>query len=106
MGVDSYRRLKVRQMGMDLAKGVYLLTRGFPKHELYLHFLKEPGCSHAVLWRNWYSVKKALPSRRRWSIRARGGRKKGSGPICRNGPKDASHKLDLTPFFLESRKVI
>jgi hypothetical protein len=25
-------------------------------------------------------------------------RKKGSGPICRNGPKGASHKLDLTPF--------
>jgi len=23
---------------------------------------------------------------------------KGSGPICRNGPKGASHKLDLTPF--------
>jgi hypothetical protein len=33
-------------------------------------------------------------------------RKKGSGPICRNGPQGASHKLDLTPFFLESRKVI
>ncbi len=27
--------------------------------------------------------------------------KKGSGPICRNGPKGASHKLDLTPFSLE-----
>ena len=24
--------------------------------------------------------------------------KKGSGPICRNGPEGASHKLDLTPF--------
>jgi PAS domain S-box-containing protein len=23
---------------------------------------------------------------------------KGSGPICRNGPEDALHKLDLTPF--------
>ena len=26
------------------------------------------------------------------------GRKKGTGPICRNGPKGASHKLDLSPF--------
>jgi hypothetical protein len=34
------------------------------------------------------------------------GGKRGSGPICRNGLKGASHKLDLTPFFLESRKVI
>ncbi len=25
--------------------------------------------------------------------------KKGSGPICRNGPEGASHKLDLTPFY-------
>ena len=23
---------------------------------------------------------------------------KGTGPICRNGPKGASHKLDLSPF--------
>jgi phytoene dehydrogenase-like protein len=28
--------------------------------------------------------------------------KKGAGPICRNGPAGASHKLDLTPF---SRRV-
>jgi len=26
------------------------------------------------------------------------GKKKGTGPICRNGPKGASHKLDLSPF--------
>ena len=26
--------------------------------------------------------------------------KKGSGPICRNGPQGAPHKLDLTPFLL------
>jgi len=25
-------------------------------------------------------------------------REKGTGPICRNGPKGASHKLDLSPF--------
>ena len=24
--------------------------------------------------------------------------KKGTGPICRNGPEGASHKLDLSPF--------
>jgi formate hydrogenlyase subunit 6/NADH:ubiquinone oxidoreductase subunit I len=24
---------------------------------------------------------------------------KGTGPICRNGPKGASHKLDLSPFL-------
>jgi FAD:protein FMN transferase len=28
---------------------------------------------------------------------------KGRGPICRNGPKGASHKLDLSPFPAESR---
>jgi cysteine desulfurase/selenocysteine lyase len=27
--------------------------------------------------------------------------KKGTGPICRNGPQGASHKLDLSPFSLE-----
>ena len=26
------------------------------------------------------------------------GRKKGTGPICRNGPEGVSHKLDLSPF--------
>jgi hypothetical protein len=26
------------------------------------------------------------------------GREKGTGPICRNGPQGASHKLDLSPF--------
>ncbi len=26
------------------------------------------------------------------------GEKKGTGPICRNGPEGASHKLDLSPF--------
>jgi tyrosine-protein phosphatase YwqE len=25
--------------------------------------------------------------------------KKGTGPICRNGPEGALHKLDLSPFF-------
>ena len=30
-----------------------------------------------------------------------GPRKKGTGPICRNGPKGASHKLDLSPFSIE-----
>ncbi len=30
------------------------------------------------------------------------GRKKGTGPICRNGPQGASHKLDLSPFFCDS----
>jgi len=30
--------------------------------------------------------------RRLWGL------EKGTGPICRNGPEDASHKLDLSPF--------
>ncbi len=29
----------------------------------------------------------------------RGQAKKGTGPICRNGPEGASHKLDLSPFW-------
>ncbi|MCD4728920.1 MAG: glycoside hydrolase [Pirellulales bacterium] len=28
---------------------------------------------------------------------------KGTGPICRNGPKGAAHKLDLSPFFQAAR---
>ncbi len=35
MRVDSYRQLKVWQLGMQLAKEVYLLTQGFPKYEVY-----------------------------------------------------------------------
>ena len=30
--------------------------------------------------------------------RTAGEREKGTGPICRNGPEGASHKLDLSPF--------
>ena len=29
-------------------------------------------------------------------------REKGTGPICRNGPEGASHKLDLSPFPIEA----
>lgn len=29
------------------------------------------------------------------------GTKKGTGPICRNGPEGAAHKLDLSPFSAE-----
>jgi carbamoyl-phosphate synthase large subunit len=31
-----------------------------------------------------------------------GDRKKGTGPICRNGPEGASHKLDLSPFSVSA----
>ena len=35
MSVNSYRELKVWQLGMQLAKDAYLLTQGFPKYEVY-----------------------------------------------------------------------
>ncbi len=35
MEVRSYRDLKVWQLGIEVAKEVYVLTRGFPKHEAY-----------------------------------------------------------------------
>src|SRR5262245_37837988 len=35
MEINSYRDLKVWQAGMGLAKGCYLLTRDFPKEELF-----------------------------------------------------------------------
>ena len=35
MPLNSYRELKVWQLGMELAKDVYVLTHGFPKHEMY-----------------------------------------------------------------------
>ncbi len=34
-GVSSFRDLKVWQLGMLLAKEIYVLTREFPNHELY-----------------------------------------------------------------------
>ncbi len=33
--VMSYRDLKVWQKGIELVKTIYLLTRDFPKHEMY-----------------------------------------------------------------------
>ena len=33
--MKGYRELQVWRLGMELAKEVYLLTRGFPKHETY-----------------------------------------------------------------------
>jgi four helix bundle protein len=33
--VMSYRDLKVWQKGIELVKTIYLLTRDFPKHEIY-----------------------------------------------------------------------
>ncbi len=33
--VKNYRDLKVWQRGIDLVKTIYLLTRNFPKHEIY-----------------------------------------------------------------------
>ncbi len=35
MQTECYRGLKVWQVGMQLAKSAYILTRDFPKHELY-----------------------------------------------------------------------
>ena len=35
MGIRSYRDLKVWQAGMELVRQVYLMTRAFPKHEVY-----------------------------------------------------------------------
>ncbi len=35
MGIQSYRDLKVWQEGMNLAEQCYLVTRNFPKEELY-----------------------------------------------------------------------
>ena len=35
MQINGYRELKVWQLGMQLAKDVYLLTQRFPKHEIY-----------------------------------------------------------------------
>jgi four helix bundle protein len=35
MSTSSYKQLRVWQNGMELVRQVYLLTRGFPKHELF-----------------------------------------------------------------------
>ena len=35
MSIESYRDLKIWQVGMDLAAECYFVTRNFPKEELY-----------------------------------------------------------------------
>ena len=35
MGTSHYRELWVWQKGMELVRGVYLLTKSFPKHEAF-----------------------------------------------------------------------
>ena len=35
MGAQSHRELKVWQKGMDLVERIYLLSRGFPREEVY-----------------------------------------------------------------------
>ena len=35
MGVRSYQELRVWQLGMQIAREVYELSRAFPKHEIY-----------------------------------------------------------------------
>jgi four helix bundle protein len=35
MSINSYRDLKVWQLGVALTKEVYILTKNFPKHETY-----------------------------------------------------------------------
>jgi four helix bundle protein len=35
MAVSSYRDLEVWKKGLELAKAVYRVTEGFPKHEIY-----------------------------------------------------------------------
>ncbi len=35
VNLSSYRELKAWQCSIDLAKKVYLLTKDFPKHEVY-----------------------------------------------------------------------
>ncbi len=35
MSTESYRYLKIWQVGIDLAAECYLVTRNFPKEELY-----------------------------------------------------------------------
>jgi four helix bundle protein len=35
MGVNSYRELKVWQLGMEITKEVYLLTKQYPRDEIY-----------------------------------------------------------------------
>lgn len=35
MALESYRQLKVWQLGMELAKDIYLLTQKFPRYEIY-----------------------------------------------------------------------
>ena len=35
MGLNSYRELKVWQLGMEIAKDIYMLAQALPRHEVY-----------------------------------------------------------------------
>ncbi len=48
MGIQSYRDLKVWQEGMNLAEQCYLVTRNFPKEELYGMISQIRRCSASI----------------------------------------------------------
>ena len=75
----------VRLDDADLDFQAYLLrVRGKGRRERLA-----PVGSYAIkALKRWLRVRKLAPREK----------EKGTGPICRNGPKGASHKLDLSPF--------
>ena len=71
------------------AHQLYVFER-LPHHLVLWGMRWEYILRFAVLWAFWLAIGRA---------------EKGTGPICRNGPPGASHKLDLSPFPPEVRRL-
>ncbi len=87
----------------DGFSAVRVLPKTGRTHQIRVH-LDHVGCP--VLCDRMYGGRAQIT---RGEIR-RGGKKeegkKGTGPICRNGPEGASHKLDLSPFSPDDDHVL
>jgi DNA helicase II / ATP-dependent DNA helicase PcrA len=72
------------------------IQRGKPLWELLPHLGELAGLPATAL--QAIERFRTLIERFRRQMKETSGSEKGTGPICRNGPKGASHKLDLSPF--------
>ena len=73
--------------------------------ETFLDRVKQLKPLRAILWQLPPSQKKDIDRLERFLIQLPR-REKGTGPICRNGPEGALHKLDLSPFLHDVRHAI
>jgi hypothetical protein len=71
------------------------------------HLIGLSGMTATYCWQsiNRFGGRRGLCAAPVRPFRQMGG-KKGTGPICRNGPTGASHKLDLSPFSRDHARLL